>query len=137
MTSTFSIIDFTEPVVFNIMVHKGTGLFEIMESSQVVAAGRVYVPVNIRNERIQIPATAEENSIILDRLDFYRHVLINGYNFKGMFRSIAQINSEGKNNSNRGFLQKFLKTFPNFFSNFLEILKILQKYSHTWNISKN
>lgn len=84
-----------EPITFSIMVQKGGKNFEILENGQLVASGRIYVPNNARKEMLNI-VKPPEGDIILDELDFYRYVLIRNYNFKGAFRSIKKINSEGK-----------------------------------------
>lgn len=78
------------------MVRKSNGDFEILESNNLVACGRIYISPNIQKERTAIKTPLVDDSVILDEIDFYRYILINGYNYKGAFRSISQINSKGK-----------------------------------------
>lgn len=77
------------------MVQKGNKNFEILENGQVAASGRIYVPNNVRKEMLDA-VKPPEGDIILDELDFYRYILIRNYNFKGAFRSIKKINSDGE-----------------------------------------
>lgn len=78
------------------MVHKGTGIFEITEKGHLIATGRVHSPPRIQRGS-SIASKPTDNSVILDKLDFYRYILIRGSNYKGLFRSISQINGEGNN----------------------------------------
>lgn len=76
------------------MVKKGNGDFEILEKNEVVATGRVYVSVDAKKEKIILEEPADDD-VVLEGLDFYRYVLIRGYNYKDAFRSIKQTNSRG------------------------------------------
>ena len=80
------------------MVRKGNGDFEILEKGEMVASGRIYLSRNVEKEKIT-PAEPEEDHIILNGLDFYRYILIRGFNYKDAFRSIQQINSRGIENN--------------------------------------
>ena len=84
----------SDAITFNVMVRKGNGDFEILEKDEMVASGRIYAPVNAKKEKITITESTVDE-LMLDGTDFYRYVLIAGYNFKGAFRSIRQINSQG------------------------------------------
>lgn len=84
-----------ESITFNIMVQKGNKYFEILENSQLVASGSVYVPKDIRKERVPI-SEPEADPVVLDGNDFYKYILIRNYNYKGQFRSIKEINSRGR-----------------------------------------
>lgn len=76
------------------MIRKGNGDFEILEKGEIVATGRIYVPENPKKETIVL-VEPEDDEVVLDGLDFYRYILIRGYNYKDAFRSIQQINSRG------------------------------------------
>uniref|UniRef100_W8ARH4 Fatty acid synthase n=1 Tax=Ceratitis capitata TaxID=7213 RepID=W8ARH4_CERCA len=81
-------------VELNVMIHYGTGQFEITESGNLVVTGLIReienptVPcVNATNEKSEFP--------ILSRKDFYKELRLRGYHYNGAFRAVTLARGDG------------------------------------------
>ncbi|XP_060866838.1 fatty acid synthase-like [Metopolophium dirhodum] len=80
-------------VEFIVMVQKGSGTFEVVESGAPVVTGRLYIPTDANNEMIDMPPHPDEpNDTDLNIKDIYKELRLRGYNYKGMFRSLNRVN---------------------------------------------
>ncbi|CAI6352158.1 unnamed protein product [Macrosiphum euphorbiae] len=80
-------------VEFIVMVQKGSGTFEVVESGAPVVTGRLYIPTDVNNEMIDMPPHPDEpNDTDLNIKDIYKELRLRGYNYKGMFRSLNRVN---------------------------------------------
>lgn len=84
-------------VDFIVMVQKGSGTFEVVESGAPVVTGRLYVPTDINKEMINMPPHPDEpNDTDLYTKDIYKELRLRGYNYKGLFRSLTRVNIDGE-----------------------------------------
>ncbi|XP_050524285.1 fatty acid synthase [Daktulosphaira vitifoliae] len=76
-----------------VMVQKGSGTFEVVESGAVVVTGRIYVPTDINKLMIDVPPhNNKEDDCDLVGKDIYKELRLRGYNYKGLFRSLTRVN---------------------------------------------
>ncbi|KAK9875949.1 hypothetical protein WA026_011050 [Henosepilachna vigintioctopunctata] len=86
--------DFTD---FVIMIQGVTGNFEIIEGGVDVVSGYVH---NISDERkrefsdIPLPAEKKSGPIPLKTKDVYKELRLRGYNYKGAFKAIEEVNCD-------------------------------------------
>lgn len=83
-----------QPIEFNIMVHTGTGNFEITENSTAVVTGKITI-VEKMAPLIELPSLPETNSPILQERDFYKELRLRGYHYSGAFRSVIEARGDG------------------------------------------
>lgn len=84
-------------VEFIVMVQKGSGAFEIVESGAPVVTGRLYTPSDVNKEMIDMSPHADEpNDLDLNSKDIYKELRLRGYNYKGLFRSLSRVNLDGE-----------------------------------------
>ncbi|XP_011503081.1 PREDICTED: fatty acid synthase [Ceratosolen solmsi marchali] len=84
-------------IEFIVMIQKGTGRFEIIESGTAVVIGYVRVPTNISDERVDpelMNVTSDKEEIMTSR-DIYKELRLRGYNYSGLFRSILSSTTDG------------------------------------------
>lgn len=86
-------------IEFIVMVQKGSGNFEVVESGAAIVSGRVYVPEDINKESIDLkPVKLSEEILRLPPLtpkDIYKELRLRGYNYKGLFRSLISTDNSG------------------------------------------
>ncbi|KAG8225765.1 hypothetical protein J437_LFUL005724, partial [Ladona fulva] len=97
-------------LLFNVMIMKGTGNFEIVEGGVATVTGRIYVPENVESE-FAPPYSEEEEAedrddqnpynMPLSSADVYKELRLRGYNYSGYFCGIASLDHSGK----RGHLE--------------------------------
>lgn len=84
-------------VEFIVMVQKGSGTFEVVESGAPVVTGRLYVPNDINKEMINMPPQPDEpNDTDLHTRDIYKELRLRGYNYKGLFKSLTRVNLDSE-----------------------------------------
>lgn len=90
---------FAGSIEFTVMVQKGSGNFEVVESGAAIVTGRIYVPEDISREQINMPPPeelpADPELLPLGPRDVYKELRLRGYNYKGLFRGITYANNEG------------------------------------------
>lgn len=88
-------------VEFIVMVQKGSGTFEVVESGAPVVTGRLYVPSDINKEMVDMPPQPDEpNDSDLNMKDIYKELRLRGYNYKGLFKSLNRVNLDGELKNN-------------------------------------
>lgn len=86
----------TAKVSLTIVIHIGSGDFEISEGTTAVMSGNVKVIENAKPiTDLSTLVKADENPIVLDCKDFYKELRLRGYNYAGIFRSVVEANSNG------------------------------------------
>ncbi|KAI8441932.1 hypothetical protein MSG28_005604 [Choristoneura fumiferana] len=83
---------------FIIMIQKGSGNFEIVESGASVVTGRIYAQKNVgQNFRKLQPVPEASGPSIKHMLtkDFYKELRLRGYQYSGFFRGVIGCNVEG------------------------------------------
>lgn len=84
-------------VNFVVMVQKRSGTFEIVESGAPVVTGRLYIPTDVNKEMIDMPPLPyEPNDTDLNNKDIYKELRLRGYHYKGLFRSLNRVNTDGE-----------------------------------------
>lgn len=84
-------------VEFIVMVQKGSGTFEVVESGAPVVTGRLYIPTDVNKEMIDMPPHPNEpNDSDLTIKDVYKELRLRGYNYKGLFKSLNRVNLDGE-----------------------------------------
>ncbi|VVC40005.1 Hypothetical protein CINCED_3A009213 [Cinara cedri] len=80
-------------VEFIVMVQRVSGEFEVIESGTPVATGRLYIPIDVNKEMIDMPPHPyKPNSTDLNIKDVYKELKLRGYNYGGLFRSLNRVN---------------------------------------------
>uniref|UniRef100_A0A1A9UN37 Uncharacterized protein n=1 Tax=Glossina austeni TaxID=7395 RepID=A0A1A9UN37_GLOAU len=83
-----------DSVELNVMIHYGTGNFEITESGALVVTGRI-----TEIERPSPPEVYEfiEESVFptLCQKDFYKELRLRGYHYSGSFRAVREARGDG------------------------------------------
>lgn len=86
----------TTKVSLTIVIHIGSGDFEISEGTTAVMSGNVKVIENAKPVTdLSTLVKADENPIVLNCKDFYKELRLRGYNYAGIFRSVVEANSNG------------------------------------------
>jgi fatty acid synthase len=97
--SKFFSFFFEGSIEFVIMVQKGSGNFEVVESGAAVVSGTVRVPDNVSHERASLeffePQTSDD-LLQLSSQDIYKELRLHGYNYQGDFRGLVSLDSSGK-----------------------------------------
>lgn len=83
-----------QSVDFNIMVHTGTGQFEITENSTAVVTGKITEIPKMAPFTALPPLPATEFPIMQER-DFYKELRLRGYHYSGAFRSVMEARGDG------------------------------------------
>ncbi|NP_001037478.1 p270 [Bombyx mori] len=83
---------------FIIMIQKGSGNFEIVESGASIVTGRIYAKKNVGQDYRVLPFPKEETGPNIKHLltkDFYKELRLRGYQYSGLFRGVLGCNVEG------------------------------------------
>ncbi|XP_046964445.1 fatty acid synthase-like [Vanessa cardui] len=83
---------------FIVMIHKGSGQFEIVESGASIVTGRIYAQKNVGRGYRVLPAEPESkgsNDKHLLTKDFYKELRLRGYQYSGLFRGVIGCNVQG------------------------------------------
>ncbi|TMW44668.1 hypothetical protein DOY81_010253, partial [Sarcophaga bullata] len=77
-----------------VMIHYGTGIFEITESGALVVTGKIS---EIENPTIPNVQYVKENSDfpMVSKKDFYKELKLRGYHYNGAFQSVQQARGDG------------------------------------------
>ncbi|XP_045539247.1 fatty acid synthase-like [Papilio machaon] len=83
---------------FIVMIQKGSGNFEIVESGASIVTGRIYAKKNVGQEYRVLPAPPEVTGPEVRHMltkDFYKELRLRGYQYSGLFRGVIGCNVEG------------------------------------------
>ncbi|XP_050552883.1 fatty acid synthase-like [Spodoptera frugiperda] len=83
---------------FIIMIQKGSGNFEIVESGASIVTGRIYAKKNVGQDFRALPHLPEASGPGIKHLltkDFYKELRLRGYQYSGLFRGVLGCNVEG------------------------------------------
>lgn len=80
---------------FIVMVHRGTGDFEISEHESPIVTGRVKILEELELDELKPLPELTEDGVMLDSRDFYKELRLRGYHYKDEFRSVVQARSDG------------------------------------------
>lgn len=81
-------------VTFVVMIHRGTGAFEISEASSPVVTGTIKVLETVKFSEM-FPVDGPSDTVVLDTRNFYKELRLRGYHYKDEFRSVVQARSDG------------------------------------------
>lgn len=83
---------------FIVMIQKGSGQFEIVESGTSIVTGRISAKKNVGQDYRVLPAEPEVTGPNIKHMltkDFYKELRLRGYQYSGLFRGIIGCNIEG------------------------------------------
>ncbi|CAH0713521.1 unnamed protein product, partial [Brenthis ino] len=83
---------------FIVMIQKGSGHFEIVESGASIVTGRIYAKKNVGQDFRALPAEPEATGPNVKHMltkDFYKELRLRGYQYSGLFRGVIGCNVEG------------------------------------------
>ncbi|GBP45810.1 Fatty acid synthase [Eumeta japonica] len=85
-------------IKFIIMIQKGSGYFEIVESGASIVTGKIYHKKDVYKEYRAIAAPEEVTGPNVKHMltkDFYKELRLRGYQYSGLFRGVVGSNVEG------------------------------------------
>lgn len=85
----------TAAVNLTIVVHIGSGDFEISEGTTAVMNGNVKVIKNAKPVMDLSKYIKPDYPVVLDSKDFYKELRLRGYNYAGLFRSVTEARADG------------------------------------------
>ncbi|CAH2098689.1 unnamed protein product [Euphydryas editha] len=83
---------------FIVVIQKGSGLFEIVESKASIVTGRISVKKNVGQDYRWLPSEPESTGPNVKHLltkDFYKVLRLRGYQYSGLFQGVLGCNVEG------------------------------------------
>ncbi|XP_050353261.1 fatty acid synthase-like [Nymphalis io] len=83
---------------FIVVVHRGSGQFEIFESGASIVTGTIYAKKNVGQDYRVLPVEPESTGPNVKHLltkDFYKELRLRGYQYSGYFRGVINSNVEG------------------------------------------
>ncbi|XP_045521971.1 fatty acid synthase-like [Pieris brassicae] len=83
---------------FIVMIQKGSGNFEIVESGASIVSGRIYAKKNVGKDYRVLQAAPEDTGANVKHMltkDFYKELRLRGYQYSGLFRGVIGCNIEG------------------------------------------
>ncbi|XP_044740690.1 fatty acid synthase-like [Chrysoperla carnea] len=79
-------------ITLTVMIQKGTGNFEILESGSVVVTGRIKRIPHESNKLLRLPKVKpiinDDDKLPLNSRDVYKELRLRGYNYQGDFKGI-------------------------------------------------
>lgn len=81
-------------IEFNIMVHTGTGRFEITEGNTAVVTGFITAVEN-PDPLTVLPPLPNTTFPLMQERDFYKELRLRGYHYAGAFRSVLEARGDG------------------------------------------
>lgn len=82
-------------VRLTVVVHIGTGDFEVSEGITGVMSGNVKAMKNGQPIKDLSQWTKSDESNVLDAKDFYKELRLRGYHYTNMFKSVVEVRSDG------------------------------------------
>ncbi|XP_018362103.1 PREDICTED: fatty acid synthase [Trachymyrmex cornetzi] len=106
-------------IELTVMVQKGTGRFEISESSTPIVTGLIRVVKNPTQEKVPanlLPEDDDEEEVLTTK-DIYKELGLRGYQYSGIFRSLKSASLSG----NKGHIA-WMSNWVTFLDNMLQIM---------------
>lgn len=85
----------TNDVRLTIVIHIGTGDFEVSENTTGVISGNVKATKSGQPIKDLTPYMKSDHSTLLDAKDFYKELRLRGYHYKNLFKSVVEVRSDG------------------------------------------
>lgn len=85
----------SDEIEFVVMIHTGTGRFEIVEGQSAVVTGCVQQCLEPPQLTL-LPPLKPSDFPILPTKDFYKELRLRGYHYNGLFRSVIEARSDGQ-----------------------------------------
>lgn len=83
-----------QEIEFNIMVHTGTGRFEITEGNTAVVTGFI-TEIEHTKPLTVLPPLPNTIFPLMKEKDFYKELRLRGYHYSGAFRSVLEARGDG------------------------------------------
>ncbi|XP_049870281.1 fatty acid synthase-like [Pectinophora gossypiella] len=88
-------------VEFTVVIHKGSGKFEITENGTPVVTGRIYEKNRVGQEFRALPPESKEDTAVsvskrMNNKDFYKELSLRGYQYSGLFRGVIECEVDGQ-----------------------------------------
>lgn len=83
------------PVRLSIVIHAGTGDFEVSEGKTAVMSGNVKAMTHGESVKDISQSIPSVETVFLDTKDFYKELRLRGYHYAGIFKSVTEIRSDG------------------------------------------
>lgn len=83
------------PVRLSIVVHIGSGNFEVNENTTAVISGNVKILQNGEPIKDIGKYITKDESIYMDSKDFYKELRLRGYHYGGLFKSVVEVRGDG------------------------------------------
>lgn len=84
----------TDEIEFVVMIHTGTGRFEIVEGQSAVVTGCVQ-QCQDPPQLTPLPPIPPNDYPMLPTKDFYKELRLRGYHYNGLFRNVIEARSDG------------------------------------------
>lgn len=115
-----------QQVNLNIMIHYGSGQFEITENGATVVSGVIRESESSKADGEPIINEEFDNEVaVLDKKDFYKELRLRGYHYQNIFQGVEKARGDGS----RAII-KWNDNWPAFLDNMLQI-SILAKDSRS------
>lgn len=82
-----------EDIDFIVMIHHGTGRFEIAEGKTALVTGFVREVMNPK--LVEIEAESDVSYPVMPARDFYKELRLRGYHYKDLFRQVIEARGDG------------------------------------------
>lgn len=81
-------------VNLTIVIHSGSGQFEISENTTTIVSGTVRC-IKEPDEILEFPECANSAQPTLNSREFYKELRLRGYNYAGIFKSVVEARADG------------------------------------------
>lgn len=85
----------TTDIHFKVVVHMGSGAFEVSEGTTTVVTGTVRALKNGEPIKDLTPCMKSEGTITMEQKDFYKELRLRGYHYADPFKSVVEVQSDG------------------------------------------
>lgn len=82
-------------VELTVMIHYGNGSFEVSEGSTSIVTGVVREVNDVDAVLTELPPLESSSQPMLNKEDFYKELLLHGYEYQEAFQSVRQVRSDG------------------------------------------
>lgn len=85
-----------QKIDLNIMVHHGSGQFEITENSAAVVTGLVRLGAEVNDDDDQSINNMQKSKLpMLDKKSFYKELRLRGYHYQNLFQGVEEASGDG------------------------------------------
>lgn len=103
-------------VRFSVVIHAGSGDFEISEHKTAVMSGNVKIIQNGIPIKDLSQIITSNDTTVMDSKDFYKELRLRGYNYAGIFKSVVEIRGDGSFGK-----IKWMNNWPSFMDCMLQV----------------